>query len=113
MIAKLIVHANSREAAIENMMRAIDDYTIVGIETTLPFGTFVMHHPKFRSGDFDTKFIENYFKAEDLNSTPSNDALKVGALIVQQLYEKKNKAQIQKAAEPQLSMWQKNRKSFR
>ncbi len=113
MIAKLIVHANSREAAIENMMRAIDDYTIVGIETTLPFGTFVMHHPKFRSGDFDTKFIENYFKAEDLNSTPSNDALRVGALIVQQLYEKKNKAQIQKAAEPQLSMWQKNRKSFR
>lgn len=68
MIAKLITFGKTREEAIERMIRAIDDYTITGIETTLPFGTFVMNHPAFREGHFDTKFIEKYYEPELLKS---------------------------------------------
>ncbi len=61
MIAKLIVHGANREEAIERMKRAISEYYVQGIRTTLPFGTFVMNHPAFVSGDFDTGFIGKYF----------------------------------------------------
>ena len=47
MIAKLITYGKDREEAIERMIRAIDDYKIVGIETTLPFCKFVMQHESF------------------------------------------------------------------
>ena len=62
MIAKMICHAETREAAIEKMIRAIDDYQITGAETTLGFCRFVMQHEAFRSGNFDTKFVEQYFQ---------------------------------------------------
>ena len=61
MIAKLICHAESRAAAIEKMIRAIQDYEITGLETTLGFCEFVMKHEAFRSGNFDTRFVEKYF----------------------------------------------------
>lgn len=67
MIAKMICTAETREAAIEKMIRAIVDYEITGLETTLGFCKFVMKHQAFRSGNFDTKFIEKFFKPECLN----------------------------------------------
>ncbi|MBU3663748.1 MAG: acetyl-CoA carboxylase biotin carboxylase subunit, partial [Bacteroidetes bacterium] len=66
MIAKLITFGNTREDAINRMIRAIEDYHITGIETTLAFGSFVMQHEAFVSGNFDTKFIEKHFKPEYL-----------------------------------------------
>lgn len=62
MIAKLIVHADSREAAMDKLHRAIQDFRIEGVKTTLPFGTFVLEHAAFRQGDFDTRFVDLYFK---------------------------------------------------
>lgn len=67
MIAKLVVHAENREAAIERMKSAIDQYRIVGIETTLDFCRFVMDHEAFRSGKFDTHFVQDHFKPEMLD----------------------------------------------
>lgn len=64
MISKLITHGENRNVAIKKMKQAIHDYEIEGIETTLNFGTFVMNHPAFISGDFDTSFIKNYFSPE-------------------------------------------------
>ena len=64
MIAKMICHAETREAAIEKTIRAIDEYRITGVETTLDFCRFVMEHPAFRSGKFDTNFVEQHFKPE-------------------------------------------------
>jgi len=58
MIAKLIVHAPSREEAIAKMKRALEEFVIEGIYTTIPFHIKLMEHEKFRSGDFDTKFLE-------------------------------------------------------
>ncbi len=67
MIAKLICHAETRDAAIKKMIRAIDEYEITGLETTLGFCRFVMEHEAFRSGNFDTRFVENYFRPETLH----------------------------------------------
>jgi len=67
MIAKLITFGATREEARLRMIRAIADYQISGIATTLPFGNFVMHHEDFIKGDFDTKFIENYYQPDMLN----------------------------------------------
>ena len=64
MIAKLIVHGATRAEAIERMLAAINDFTITGIETTLPFGRFVCQHPAFRSGAFSTNFVAKYFTPE-------------------------------------------------
>ena len=69
MIAKLIVHGATREEAIARMERAIDDYAISGVETTLPFCRFVMGHPAFRSGKYDTLFVRDHFRPELLEGT--------------------------------------------
>jgi acetyl-CoA carboxylase biotin carboxylase subunit len=62
MIAKLVVWGKSREEAIDRAIEAIDNYQISGVKTTLDFGKFVLSHPAFRSGDFDTNFIKHYFQ---------------------------------------------------
>lgn len=69
MISKLIVHGATREEAIAKMIRAIDDYKIVGVETTLEFCKFVLQHQAFTSGKFDTGFIKNHYTPDMLNNT--------------------------------------------
>lgn len=66
MIAKLIVWADTRDNAIEKMKRAITEYRISGVANTLQFGYWVMENEHFINGNFDTKFIDNYFKPEYL-----------------------------------------------
>ena len=68
MIAKLIVHAPTRNEAIQKMSRAIDEYYIKGIQTTLPFGKWAIHTDAFVNGNFDTKFIDTYFNSDLLQS---------------------------------------------
>ncbi len=60
MIAKLIVHAPTREEAIAKMKRALDEFIIEGVYTTIPFHIKLMEHEKFVSGNFNTKFLELY-----------------------------------------------------
>jgi acetyl-CoA carboxylase biotin carboxylase subunit len=66
MISKLVVHAATRNEAIAKMIRAINDYRIVGVQTTLEFCKFVLQHPAFIEGKFDTGFIARYFTPEVL-----------------------------------------------
>lgn len=61
MIAKLCAHGMDRTQAIERLRRAIDEYLIHGVETTLDFGRFVLDHPAFTSGQFDTGFVATHF----------------------------------------------------
>ncbi len=63
MISKLCAHGMDRNQAIERLRRAIDEYTIQGVETTLDFGRFVLDHPAFVSGKFDTGFVSTHFDA--------------------------------------------------
>ncbi len=65
MIAKLITVAQTREEAITKMQRALDEYIIEGIKTTIPFHQQLMQDEKFRKGDFTTKFMET-FKLKDI-----------------------------------------------
>jgi acetyl-CoA carboxylase, biotin carboxylase subunit len=60
LIAKLIVTANSRESAIIRMKRALQEFIIEGIKTTIPFHIKLMDDPKFKEGDFTTKFMESF-----------------------------------------------------
>jgi propionyl-CoA carboxylase alpha chain len=62
MIAKLVVWGETRQEAMDRAIDAIDNYQISGVKTTLDFGKFVLRHPAFRSGDFDTNFIKHYFQ---------------------------------------------------
>lgn len=67
MIAKLAVHAEDRDEARAKMVRAIDEYQITGVKTTLPFCKFVMEHEAFASGKFDTGFVKDHYKPEYLD----------------------------------------------
>ena len=98
MISKLVVHADTRENAIRRMLRAIQEYTITGVETTLSFGRYVMEHEAFRSGNFDTKFVEKYFDPAKLNLESGPDIGEVAEAISAQLHE--NGVSAQKAASP-------------
>ena len=60
MIAKLIVKARTRELAINKMVRALDEFVLEGVKTTIPFHQQLLQHPDFRKGDFDTHFLERF-----------------------------------------------------
>ena len=80
MLSKLIVYAPTREEAIELLSKAIDEYKIEGVQTTLPFGKFVCEHDAFRSGNFDTHFVKNYYSPEALKERFKEEA-RIAALI--------------------------------
>jgi propionyl-CoA carboxylase alpha chain len=94
MIAKLVAFADTRELAIGRMIRAIDEYEISGVQTTLPFCKFVMNHEAFKSGNFDTHFVKYYFKPEMLNSNNEKE-LEIAALIAGVIHEVKSNPKIQ------------------
>jgi acetyl-CoA carboxylase biotin carboxylase subunit len=109
MISKLIVHAENREAAIERMKRAIKEYQIKGVKNTLAFGEFVMNHPAFTSGNFDTHFVKNHFHADSLNK-PCSEEMEIAAYLAAHIFNKQSKnAGNQHVAQTQ-SNWKQNRK---
>lgn len=108
MIAKLICHAESREGAIEKMIRAIDEYEITGLETTLGFCKFVMKHEAFRSGNFDTRFVENYFKPEVLQEKANEQEEMLASMVAVKLLET-SKPKNAQTLQPVASQWKKNR----
>jgi len=68
MISKLVVWAPSRLEAIERMKRALSEYELLGVPTTIPLCRFVLSHPLFASGNFTTHFLNEHFTAESLKS---------------------------------------------
>jgi acetyl-CoA carboxylase biotin carboxylase subunit len=85
MLAKLITYGKTREESIELMIKAIANYKVEGISTTLPFGTFVMEHEAFRSGNFDTHFVKKYYDAEVLKEQAAKEA-EIAALVALKKY---------------------------
>lgn len=111
MIAKLVTFGKDREEAMERMIRAIDDYEITGIQTTLPFGKFVMQHEAFRSGNFDTHFVKNYFNADSLKVHKEDEA-EVAALSIAHLWKKNTKNTQENPENNVSSAWLNNRKTY-
>jgi acetyl-CoA carboxylase biotin carboxylase subunit len=60
LVAKLICYGADREEAIDRMKSALDEFVIEGIKTTIPFHRAMMRNEQFKSGDFDTKFLETF-----------------------------------------------------
>jgi propionyl-CoA carboxylase alpha chain len=87
MLAKLITYGKTRDEAIQLMVKAIGNYEVKGVMTTLPFGKFVFEHEAFRSGNFDTHFVKNYYSAKKLQSKIEEEANLAG-LIALKLYLK-------------------------
>ena len=85
MLAKLITYGETREEAIQLMIKAISDYHVEGVQTTLPFGKFVFEHEAFRSGNFDTHFVKKYYNA-DVLKTQMNKEAEIAALIAMKHY---------------------------
>ncbi|WP_184549371.1 acetyl-CoA carboxylase biotin carboxylase subunit [Mucilaginibacter sp. FT3.2] len=107
MIAKLITYGKDRGEAIERMIRAIDEYQITGITTTLGFGKFVMQHEAFTSGNFDTHFVKKYFSPEVLQTTNEDEA-RIAVILMERLLNEK-KATVATTATAETSNWVKNR----
>lgn len=85
MLAKLITYGKTRAEAIQLMQKAIQDYQVQGIQTTLPFGSFVCEHDAFRSGNFDTHFVKKYYSPDALKEKQEEEA-KIAALIAVKQY---------------------------
>jgi len=111
MIAKLVVHAATRDEAIDRLCRAIDEYHVSGIKTTLGFGKWAVQTEPFRTGNFDTKFIENYFKPEYLQHE-DEELDKVTALLSFFIWnkEKKPATLLNTAANGTVSNWKTRRR---
>jgi propionyl-CoA carboxylase alpha chain len=106
MLSKLITYGKDRAEAIQLMIKAIDQYKIEGVATTLAFGKFVCEHEAFTSGNFDTHFVKNYYSPEQLEEQHSKER-KIAALIGLQLYLENQK--IVKTATKISSNWRKSR----
>jgi acetyl-CoA carboxylase biotin carboxylase subunit len=65
MIAKLVAWGADRQSAMARMLRALDEYEIGGVRTTIPFCLWALRHPKFQAGDFDTHFVQSEFFATE------------------------------------------------
>ena len=89
MIAKLITYGKDRLEAIARMRRAIHEYKIIGLETTLPFCDFVLQHPEFIDGTFTTKFVEAHFTPDVLERDIGDDEAEIAALMANELMKKK------------------------
>jgi len=108
MISKLITYGKDRNEAIEKMIRAIDDYIIIGVNTTLSFGKFVMKHPLFKKGKFDTHFVKNHFDINKLDNYNKSEG-EVAAILATKLFKENKEFDIQ--INPfKVSNWKRNRR---
>jgi biotin carboxylase len=69
MIAKLITTAQTREEAIAKMKRALDEFVVEGVKTTIPFHQQLMENPDYLAGNYTTKFMED-FKMKPMEEYP-------------------------------------------
>lgn len=107
MIAKLISYGASREEALAKMKKAISEYEIEGIATTLPFGSFVFNHEAFVSGNFDTHFVKKYFNSETYDAS-LHEEKELAAKVALNLYLKQKSKLVSVGHKNQ--DWTRNRK---
>ena len=85
MLSKLITYGKDRNEAIQLMLKAIQEYKVEGVSTTLPFGTFVFEHEAFVSGNFDTNFVKKFYSADIIKEDQAKEA-EVAALVALKQY---------------------------
>ena len=85
MLAKLICWGADREEAITRLRRALTEYTIDGVRTTIPFAQWLLAHPRFQAGDFSTDFIAEEWRPDELDDATAAASPSDGRLAPEQL----------------------------
>jgi acetyl-CoA carboxylase biotin carboxylase subunit len=105
LLAKLVVHGRDRPEALGRLRRAVAEYRILGIATTLPFFEGLLRHPGFLSGDYDTSFVESLSR----ESPPTDDALAEVAVVAAAIRGARDRAAdraaVAASAPPTASWW--------
>jgi propionyl-CoA carboxylase alpha chain len=96
LLSKLITYGKTRMEAVENMKKAIKNYRIAGVKSTLPFGCFVMNHQAFNAGDFNTNFVDTYFSKEKYLKAIEKESL-VAAMVAAKIHRQNTKKVIEPA----------------
>lgn len=109
MIAKLVTYGKDREAARKRMIRAIDEYQIDGVSTTLSFCKFALQHEAFVSGNFDTHFVKHYFDPKVLDHSDPEEEKLAAYLGVKLLSEKQQRSNAVGNGK-KVSAWKRNRR---
>jgi acetyl-CoA carboxylase biotin carboxylase subunit len=112
LIAKLIVYGSSRSEAISKMIRAIDEYKISGVSTTLSFCKFVMQHDAFTSGQFDTHFVKKYFLPESVQHQNKSEE-ELAAMLAVKLIRQQSSERQTAMKNGRSSNWKINRAALR
>ena len=107
MIAKLCTWGRTRESAISNMIRALREYKILGIKTTIPFHLRVLHNATFLKGNYDTTFIDTKFDKEDLKRRQNSDPTVAVIAAALKHYEEEKEAAARATTVPLVgeSLW--------
>ena len=109
MIAKLVTHGKDREEAIRRMTKAIDEYVITGVETTLAFCKYTINHEKFKDTTFDTNFVKNYFFNPSVLDNFDPEEEKVAAMFAALLFDILNVGNQASNSGTSKSSWKSNR----
>ena len=109
MIAKLIAYGSNRKEAIERMKRAIDDYKIIGVTTTLDFCSFVLNHDAFVSGNFDTHFVNKFFKPGQTNVFSEDEMIIASLLAVRSFQDQSSELKYNNVVSTNVSNWKQKR----
>jgi acetyl/propionyl-CoA carboxylase alpha subunit len=91
MLAKLLVLADTRAEALLRMRRALEEYRITGVTTTLPLHIQLMNSTRFQAGQFDTSFLEQNF---DFNQRPDPDHVRIAAVAATLVAHRRNQQAI-------------------
>ncbi len=107
MIAKVCTWGRNRESAISNMIRALREYKILGIKTTIPFHIRVLHNETFLKGNYDTTFIDTKFDKEDLKRRQNSDPTVAVIAAALKHYEQEKEAAARATTVPLVgeSLW--------
>ena len=106
---ELLIVMYDRKEAIERMIRAIDDYHISGVKTTLDFCRMVMNHEAFVSGNFDTHFVKNHFSPEMLSNVNEEELELAAYLAVKLLREHTVPVPVSNGGGTNTGNWKNNR----
>ena len=97
MIAKLVVWDDTRERTIHRLTRALDEYRVVGVQTTLPFFRWLMREPAFLSAEFDTTYLDRVLASrngEPFVAAAERDELDAAIAVALGAWEKSRRATV-------------------
>lgn len=109
MISKLCTYGATREMARKRMIRALEEYEITGLKTTIPFCRYVMNHPAFISGKYNTHFVQENFSWEEQVPETEEEILSILSVILKQAHSQKETPIQQKATDEAFGWWHKRR----